>query len=79
MKMPSLWTILCYLFLTPKFIYRMKLIPWLFQFLGKALSGCKEAPPPRDLLERWIWYTRRIYAVYLLYRLLMDRYDKERV
>ncbi|CAI9775874.1 unnamed protein product [Fraxinus pennsylvanica] len=24
----------------------------------KMVQGCKEAPPPRDLLERWIWHIK---------------------
>lgn len=73
--MPSLWTILCYLFFPPKFIYRIKRIRWLFKSLGKVLQGCEEDPLPRDLLARGLWYAKRLYGMYLLYRLMVDSYD----
>lgn len=73
--MPSLWTILCYIFGLHKFIYRLKLIRWLFKSLGNALQGCEEDPLPKDWLERFIWYKKRFYAFFLLYRLMMNAYD----
>lgn len=41
--------------------------------LGNALQGCEENPPPRDLLARGLWYAKRLYAMYLLYRLYFKR------
>lgn len=75
MKMPNIWTILCFLFLPPKLIYRIKIIRWLFKSLGNALQGCEEDPIPRDLLARGFWYAKRLYGMFLLYRLLVDHYD----
>lgn len=74
--MPSLWTILCYIFDPHKFIYRLKLIRWLFKSLVNALQGCEEDPLPKDWFERFCWYKKRFYAFLLLYRLMMDVYDK---
>lgn len=50
--MPNIWTILCYLFLPPKFIYRIEIFRLLCKSLGNALQGCEEDPIPRDLLAR---------------------------
>lgn len=73
--MPSLWTILCYIFGLHKFIYRLKFIRWLFKSLGNALQGCEEAPLPKDWLERLIWYKKCFYAFYKLYGIMIKYYD----
>ena len=69
----SRWSILCYMFGLNKFIFRVKLLRWLFTFLKTALRRCDKTA---DWGERLVYYKKAVVATFKLYHLLSEEEKK---
>lgn len=62
------------MFALNKFIFRLKLLRWLFPFLQTALRGCDKTA---DWGERLVFYKKAVVATFKLYHLLLSEKEKK--
>lgn len=70
----SNWELMILLLGLENWVYRIKLIRWLVRCVPLVFRGCNEFPVPKRIYQRILWYTRRFFGLFRLYKWMMDHH-----
>lgn len=55
----------------------MEIIRFIFRNLKVAFQGCEKDPVPINLFKRLKWYSYRLLALFILFKLMSEYEDKK--